>query len=107
MTVTFEQVFQNSLDYFSGDELAANVFASKYALTDRTGGLHEKSPADMHGRLAAEFARIEQKYENAQTKEQIFELFDNFRYLIPQGSPMAGIGNSYQIQSISNWFNVF
>jgi ribonucleoside-diphosphate reductase alpha chain len=102
--VRFEEAFSQSLDYFKNDELAANVFVTKYALTDREGQLHEASPADMHRRLAREFARIEATYSNPMSEEEIYELFDNFKQVIPQGSPMSGIGNPYQIQSISNCF---
>ena len=101
---TYDEAFKKSLEYFSGDELAANVFITKYALTDKEGNIHESTPEDMHRRMASEFARIEAKYENPMTEEEIFELFDNFKYVVPQGSPMSGIGNPYQIQSLSNCF---
>jgi len=93
-----------AVEYFNGDELAANVFLSKYALRDESGNLLENSPRDMHHRLAREFARIEAKYPNPMSKETIFNLLDGFKYIVPQGSPMSGIGNDYQIQSISNCF---
>jgi ribonucleoside-diphosphate reductase alpha chain len=93
-----------AVEYFNGDELAANVFLSKYALRDESGKLLENSPRDMHRRLAREFARIEAKYPNPMSEETIFSLLDGFRYVVPQGSPMSGIGNDYQIQSISNCF---
>ena len=102
--VKFDEAFEKSLQYFSGDDLAANVFVSKYALIDREGNLHEETPDDMHRRLAKQFARIEKKYPNPLSEEQIYSLFENFRYVVPQGSPMSGIGNPFQIQSISNCF---
>ena len=102
--VKFDEAFKKSLQYFGGDDLAANVFVSKYALIDRDGNLHEETPDDMHRRLATQFARIESKYPNPLTQEQIYSLFKDFKYVVPQGSPMSGIGNPYQIQSISNCF---
>jgi len=101
---TYDDVYKSSLQYFKGDELAAGVFAGKYALADRNGSFYEKTPEDMHKRLASEFSRIESKYPNGMTYEEIFELFDRFKFVIPQGSPMSAIGNSYQIQSTSNCF---
>ena len=95
---------KKSLKYFNDDNLAASVFVTKYALTDPAGKLLEATPEDMHHRLAAEFARIESKYDNPMTEEEIFSLLDRFRYVVPQGSPMAGIGNPHQVQSISNCF---
>lgn len=103
MSHTFDEVFQNSLAYFNGDELAANVFASKYSLPDGKGGLTELTPAGMHKRLATEFARIEQKYDNPMSEQEIFELFSNWD-VVPQGSPLSAIGNDVQIQSLSNCF---
>jgi ribonucleoside-diphosphate reductase alpha chain len=100
----YEQVIQESNKYFQGDELAASVFASKYSLQDSQGNFLESSPAEMHDRLANEFARIESNYPNPMSKSEIYELFDKFKYVIPQGSPMSGIGNDFQIQSISNCF---
>jgi len=102
--VKFNEAFETSLEYFSGDDLAANVFVSKYALIDKDGNLHEQSPDDMHKRLASEFSRIENKYPNPISKEEIYELFKDFKYVVPQGSPMSGIGNPFQVQSISNCF---
>lgn len=99
-----DEALKATLDYFGGDELAAGVWVSKYALKDSYGNLYEKTPEDMHRRLAREFARIEAKYPNPMTEQEIFELFDHFRYVVPQGSPMAGIGNNYQIGSLSNCF---
>ena len=99
-----QTALEKSIEYFDGDELAASVFVTKYALTDETGNILEATPADMHRRLAAEFARIESKYDNPLTEDEIFSLLDGFKYVVPQGSPMAGIGNPHQIQSISNCF---
>ena len=101
---TFEEAFKASLDYFTGDELAAKVWVNKYALKDAFGNIYEKSPKDMHQRLANEIARIERKYPNPLSEQELFDLFDHFRYIIPQGSPMTGIGNDYQIASLSNCF---
>ena len=100
----YRQAYNESLEYFEGDELAANVFVTKYALTNRNGEFLEKSPADMHERLASEFARVEERYPNPMSKDEILDLLSDFKYIIPQGSPMAGIGNNNQIQSISNCF---
>tara|TARA_Y100000593_G_scaffold94946_1_gene197492 strand:- start:327 stop:2828 length:2502 start_codon:yes stop_codon:yes gene_type:complete len=101
---TYQDVFDASLEYFKGDELAASVFVGKYALQDEKGNYLEKSPYDMHLRLSKEFARIEMKYENPMSQDEIFSLFDNFKYIVPQGSPMSGIGNKSKIQSLSNCF---
>ena len=101
---SFEQVLSNSKKFFNDDELAANVFATKYSLCDKEGNYYETTPDDMHRRLAHEFHRIELNYLNPMGEEEIYELFKNFRYVIPQGSPMSGIGNEHQIQSISNCF---
>jgi len=101
---TFDEAYQASLDYFTGDELAAKVWVNKYALKDAFGNIYEKTPVDMHHRLASEIARIEKKYPNPLSEEELFNLFDHFRYIIPQGSPMTGIGNSYQVASLSNCF---
>tara|TARA_B100001123_G_C15335798_1_gene1032773 strand:+ start:558 stop:3044 length:2487 start_codon:yes stop_codon:yes gene_type:complete len=100
----FEEAVRESSEYFCNDELAANVFITKYALTDKHGNLHEKTPDDMHRRLAREFARVESTYPNPLSEEEIYGLFKDFRFIIPQGSPMSGIGNPYQVQSISNCF---
>ena len=100
----FSEALQQSREYFKGDELAANVFVSKYALTDKKGCLHELTPDDMHIRMSQEFARIEKNYPNPLSEEEIYELLKEFKYVIPQGSPMSGIGNPYQIQSLSNCF---
>ena len=103
-TYTFGEAFKASLDYFTGDELAAKVWVNKYALKDAFGNIYEKSPEDMHRRLAREIARIEKKYENPLSEDELFDLFDHFRYIVPQGSPMTGIGNDHQIASLSNCF---
>ena len=99
-----DEAYQKSLDYFKGDDLAARVWVNKYALKDSYGNIYEGTPDDMHHRIAAEIARIEQRYPNPLTEEEIFELIRNFKYIIPQGSPMTGIGNPYQIASLSNCF---
>lgn len=103
-TYSYEEAFQATLAYFDGDELAARVWINKYAMKDSFGNIYEKSPADMHHRLAAEMARIERKYPNPIPEEEIFSLLDHFRYIIPAGSPMTGIGNNYQVASLSNCF---
>lgn len=103
-TYSYEEAFQATLAYFDGDELAARVWVNKYAMKDSFGNIYEKSPADMHHRLAGEMARIERKYPNAVPEEEIFSLLDHFRYIIPAGSPMTGIGNNYQVASLSNCF---
>jgi ribonucleoside-diphosphate reductase alpha chain len=99
-----EEVFQESLKYFKGDDLAARVWLNKYALKDSEGNIYEKSPADMHRRIASEIARIESRYKNPMSEEQIYDLIKDFKYIIPQGSPMTGIGNPFQIASLSNCF---
>ena len=103
-TYTFDEANNASLEYFNGDSLAARVWASKYALRDSEGHIFEKTPADMHHRIAAELARIENKYPNPLSHDELFELLDGFRYIVPQGSPMTGIGNTYQTVSLSNCF---
>ena len=105
-TYTFDEAYKASLDYFEGDELAARVMVSKYAVKDSYGNIYEKTPADMHWRLANEIARIENKYPNPLSAQQLFDLFDHFRYIVPQGGPMTGIGNDYQVASLSNCFVV-
>ena len=104
ISYTFDEAYKASLDYFCGDELAAKVFVTKYALKDASGNIYEKTPADMHQRLASEVARIEKKYPNPVSEEELFTLFDKFKYIIPQGSPMTGIGNDFQVASLSNCF---
>ena len=103
-TFTYDEVHKATLEYFNGDELATNVFVTKYALRDLNNNYYETSPEDMHKRLAKEFARIEKNYPDPMSEDEIFSLFKNFKYIVPQGSPMSGIGNSHQIQSISNCF---
>ncbi len=103
-TYTREEALKKSVEYFEGDELAAEVFVTKYAMRNEKLELKESSPEQMHRRLAKEFARIEQKYPNPMSEEEIFNLFDRFKYVVPQGSPMFGIGNPYQISSLSNCF---
>ena len=101
---SFEEAYQASLAYFGGDELAARVWVNKYALKDSFGNIFEKSPADMHWRIANEVARIENKYKNPISAEEVFELLDHFKYIVPAGSPMTGIGNHHQVASLSNCF---
>ena len=103
-TVKYEDAVAASKEYFAGDDLAAQVWVSKYALKDSFGNIYETSPRDMHNRIASELARIERNYPNALTQEEIFELLDHFRYVIPQGGPMTGIGNNLQVASLSNCF---
>ena len=103
---TFDQVMKASTKYFGGDELAASVFATKYALVSKNGSYLEKTPNDMHKRIASEFARIESKYDNPMSEEEIYSLLKDFKFIVPQGSPMSGIGNNGQIQSLSNCFVV-
>ena len=105
-TYTYQQAYEASLQYFDGDELAARVWATKYALKDSFGHLFELTPDDMHRRIAREIARIEKKYPNPLTEDRLFDLMSHFRYIVPQGSPMAGIGNNYQVGSLSNCFVV-
>ena len=103
-TYTYDEAYEASLKYFDGDELAARVWVSKYALKDSFGNIYEESPTDMHHRLASEIARIEAKYPNPMSEKEIFDLLDHFRYIVPQGSPMTGIGNNFQVASLSNCF---
>ena len=103
-TYTYDEAFKVSLEYFGGDELAARVWVNKYAMKDSFGHIFERSPRDMHHRIAAEIARIEKKYNNPVSEEDVFALLDHFRYLVPAGSPMTGIGNHHQIASLSNCF---
>ena len=105
-TYNYQQAYEASLKYFDGDELAARVWATKYALKDSYGNLFELTPDDMHRRIAREIARIENKYPNPMTEDRLFELMSHFRYIVPQGSPMAGIGNNFQVGSLSNCFVV-
>ncbi|MCG2431174.1 adenosylcobalamin-dependent ribonucleoside-diphosphate reductase [Aequorivita xiaoshiensis] len=99
-----DEAFKASVEYFKGDDLAARVWVNKYALKDSDGNIYEKTPNDMHRRIASEIARVEQRYPNPLTEEEIFEAIKDFKYIVPQGSPMAGIGNPYQIASLSNCF---
>ena len=103
-TYTYQEALQESIKYFKGDELAASVWIGKYAMKDSLGNLYENSPEQMHRRLAKEFARIESKYANPMGEEEIYDLLKEFKYIIPQGGPMTGIGNNYQIASLSNCF---
>ena len=103
-TFTYDEAFKASLEYFKGDELAARVWVNKYAVKDSFGNIYEKSPVDMHWRLANEIARIESNYPNPLSAQELFDVFDHFKYIIPQGSPMTGIGNNFQVASLSNCF---
>jgi len=102
--VTYAEALEKSIQYFQGSKVAAKVFVDKYALKDKEGNFLESTPAEMHHRLAREFARIEAKYPNPLSEEEIFGYLDQFKYIIPQGSPMAGIGNKFQRMSLSNCF---
>ena len=101
---TYEEAFQASLNYFDGDELAARVWVNKYAMKDSFGVIYERTPVDMHWRIAREIARIEKKYDNPLSADDVFQLLDHFRYIVPAGSPMTGIGNNHQVASLSNCF---
>ncbi len=103
-TYTYDEAYNASLEYFKGDELAARVWVNKYAVKDSFGNIYEKSPVDMHWRIANEIARIEAKYPNPMSAQQLFDLMNHFKYIVPQGSPMTGIGNNFQIASLSNCF---
>ncbi len=103
-TYSYDEAYNPSLQYFKGDELAARVWVNKYAVKDSFGNIYEKSPEDMHWRIANEVARIEAKYPNALSAQELFDLLDHFKYIVPQGSPMTGIGNDYQVASLSNCF---
>ena len=103
-TFTQEQAYEASLKYFKGDDLAARVWVNKYALKDSDGNIYELTPNDMHRRIAKEIARVEKKYPNPMTEDEVFDLIKDFKYIVPQGSPMAGIGNPYQVGSLSNCF---
>ncbi len=102
--VNYNDAVAESKVYFDGDELAATVWVSKYALKDSFGNIYESSPRQMHERIASEIERIERKYPNPMSKAEVFELLDHFRYVIPQGGPMTGIGNNFQVASLSNCF---
>ncbi len=101
---SYDEAYEASLRYFKGDELAARVWVNKYAMKDSLGNLYEKTPEDMHRRIVSELARVESQYPNPLSEETLFRLLDGFRYIVPQGSPMTGIGNDYQIASLSNCF---
>ena len=101
---SYDEAYGESLKYFQGDELAARVWVNKYAVKDSFGNIFEKSPEDMHWRIANEVARIEAKYQNGLNAQQLYELLDHFKYIVPQGSPMTGIGNDFQVASLSNCF---
>ena len=103
-TYTFDEAFKASVEYFGGDELAAKVWVNKYAVKDSFGNIYEKTPDDMHWRIANEIARVEKKYKNPMSAKELHELLKGFKYIVPQGSPMTGIGNNYQIASLSNCF---
>lgn len=103
-TYSYEEAYKASVEYFGGDELAANVWVNKYALKDSFGNIYERTPDDMHRRIASEIARIERNYPNPLSEEEIYEVLKGFQFIVPQGSPMAGIGNPYQIVSLSNCF---
>ena len=103
-TYSFDEAYQATLDYFGGDELAAKVWVTKYALKDSYGNIYEQTPRDMHQRIARELVRIEHNYPNPLSENELMDLMDHFRYIVPQGSPMTGIGNNYQIASLSNCF---
>ena len=103
-TFSYDEAYGESLKYFDGDELAARVWVNKYAMKDSFGRIYEKSPEDMHWRIAKEIARIEKKYKNPMTEQEVIDLLDHFRYIVPAGSPMTGIGNDHQVASLSNCF---
>lgn len=103
-TYTYQQAYEKCLEYFSGDELAANVVVTKYLLANESGDLIESSPDEMHHRIASELARVEAKYPNAMSEGEIYDLLKDFKYVVPQGSPMSGIGNDLRVQSLSNCF---
>ena len=103
-TYAYADALAASLQYFDGDELAARVWVNKYAMKDSFGNIYERTPADMHWRIANEIARIENQYENPMTAQEVFDLLDHFRYIVPAGSPMTGIGNDFQVASLSNCF---
>ena len=103
-TYTYDEAFEATLKYFEGDELAARVWVNKYAMKDSYGHIYEKDPSDMHWRIANELARIEKNYPNSLSAKELFDLMDHFKYIVPQGSPMTGIGNDFQIASLSNCF---
>ncbi|MCP4459585.1 MAG: ribonucleoside-diphosphate reductase, adenosylcobalamin-dependent, partial [Cytophagales bacterium] len=101
---SFEEALEASLKYFKGDALAARVWVNKYALKDSFGNIYELTPDDMHKRLASELSRVEKQYSNPLSFDDLYELIKDFKYIVPQGSPMTGIGNNFQIASLSNCF---
>lgn len=101
---TFDEAYEASVGYFKGDQLAARVWATKYALKDSDGVFYELTPDDMHHRIASEIARVENKYPSPMSEDEVYNLLKDFRYIVPQGSPMAGIGNNLQVGSLSNCF---
>ena len=103
-TYSYDEAYEATLNYFGGDELAARVWVNKYAMKDSFGNIFEKTPEDMHWRIANEIARIEKKYKNPMSAQEVFDLLDHFRYVVPAGSPMTGIGNNHQVASLSNCF---
>src|SRR3989338_1597591 len=103
-TYSFDEALKDATIYFKGDELAANVWINKYALKDSDGNIYESNPDQMHRRLSSEIARIETKYPNSYSEEEIYQVLKDFKYIIPQGGPMTGIGNDFQIASLSNCF---
>ena len=103
-TVSRQDALKSTIEYFKNDELAATVWLNKYALKDSDGNIYESTPDDMHKRIASEIARVESKYPNSMTEEEVYDVIKNFKYIVPQGSPMAGIGNPFQIASLSNCF---
>lgn len=103
---SYDEAYAETLKYFNGDELAARVWVNKYAVKDSYGNIYENSPKDMHWRIANEIARVESKYKNPLSADEIFSALDHFKYIVPQGSPMTGIGNNYQVASLSNCFVV-
>ena len=103
---SYDEAYDATLKYFNGDELAARVWVSKYALKDSFGNIYELTPDDMHHRIASEIARIEAKYPNPMSHDEIFSYMKDFRYIVPQGSPMTGIGNDFQVSSLSNCFEM-
>lgn len=103
-TYSYDEAFESTLEYFNGDELAARVWVNKYAMKDSYGNIYEKNPVEMHWRIANEVARIESKYKHPVSARQVFDLLNHFRYIVPAGSPMTGIGNNHQVASLSNCF---
>ena len=104
MSYNREQVYEKTLEYFKGDTLSTDVWINKYALKNSGDKIYELTPDDMHERIANELHRIEQKYPNPMDKELIFDLIKDFKYIVPQGGPMSGIGNNKQVVSLSNCF---